>query len=114
MQQVTMLRGDTLVERGISLPPAMMKVDVEGAEIDVLNGCRKILTTYRPIILAEIHDRVDGRIKSSCFKCSMRSTCCTPIRMRNHAASFWPRRNPREIRPAIRVGLNSTFTLNRA
>jgi FkbM family methyltransferase len=58
VQQVTMLRGDTLVERGISLPPAMMKVDVEGAEIDVLNGCRKILTTYRPIILAEIHNIV--------------------------------------------------------
>jgi FkbM family methyltransferase len=36
-------------------PPTVMKIDVEGAEIDVLKGCLRTLKEYRPTILVEVH-----------------------------------------------------------
>jgi FkbM family methyltransferase len=38
-------------------PPNFVKIDVEGAEIEVIRGMRDILERYRPVILCEMHGR---------------------------------------------------------
>ncbi|MBZ5696714.1 MAG: FkbM family methyltransferase [Acidobacteriia bacterium] len=37
-------------------PPSFIKIDVEGAEAEVLEGARNTITTYRPNLLIEIHN----------------------------------------------------------
>jgi FkbM family methyltransferase len=36
-------------------PPAMIKIDIEGAELLALRGARKTLERHRPILLTELH-----------------------------------------------------------
>ena len=36
-------------------PPALMKLDVEGAEAQVLRGARRILADVRPLLVCEVH-----------------------------------------------------------
>jgi FkbM family methyltransferase len=46
---------DALVfEEGLR-PPSLLKLDVEGEEARVLEGARRTLTTYRPIVLLSTH-----------------------------------------------------------
>ncbi|MEM2571381.1 MAG: FkbM family methyltransferase [Thermoproteota archaeon] len=47
---------DTLVEKLKLACADIIKIDVEGAELFVLRGAMKLLTTHRPIILIEIMD----------------------------------------------------------
>lgn len=42
-------------------PPALIKIDVEGAEGAVLQGAKQLLQRVRPIILCEIHGHDCGR-----------------------------------------------------
>jgi len=52
---VNVVRVDTLVfERGLP-PPNVMKVDVEGAELEVLNGAERTLRELRPKVYLEAH-----------------------------------------------------------
>jgi FkbM family methyltransferase len=51
---VTVIRLDDFVSAGAP-PPDLIKVDVEGAELWVLEGAREILKTRRPIVLLELH-----------------------------------------------------------
>jgi FkbM family methyltransferase len=44
---------DTLVATGRCLPPDIVKLDTEGAELQVLQGMRKTLEEYSPTILLE-------------------------------------------------------------
>lgn len=46
---------DDLVADGSIEPPALLKIDVEGAEALVLRGGRELLQTYQPTLFVEIH-----------------------------------------------------------
>ncbi|MGA3310601.1 MAG: FkbM family methyltransferase, partial [Xanthobacteraceae bacterium] len=48
-------RIDTLVAAQECLPPNIIKIDVEGAELDVLRGARAVLDRYRPAVFLEAH-----------------------------------------------------------
>lgn len=47
-------RTDSLLAGG-EAPPAVMKIDVEGAEQLVLEGARELLRRHRPLLLLEVH-----------------------------------------------------------
>jgi FkbM family methyltransferase len=51
-QTVICLTIDWLAAR--ITPPAVLKIDVEGAEVEVLNGARRTLTENRPKVLCEV------------------------------------------------------------
>lgn len=46
---------DGMVARGEIPPPALIKCDVEGAELNVLRGASMVLKTYHPTILIDMH-----------------------------------------------------------
>jgi FkbM family methyltransferase len=46
---------DLVVEKGF-LPPSLVKIDVEGAEMDVIQGMVQTIEQYKPIIIYEIDD----------------------------------------------------------
>lgn len=52
---VTCVRADDLVASGVLPPPALVKIDVEGAEADVLRGAIATLQRHRPVLLLEVH-----------------------------------------------------------
>ena len=47
------VRLDDLLERGLIAPPALIKVDVEGAERQVLAGARRLLEEHQPSVVFE-------------------------------------------------------------
>jgi FkbM family methyltransferase len=47
---------DGLVENNKILPPNIIKIDVEGAEFDVLEGAKKTLEKFHPIIFLATHN----------------------------------------------------------
>jgi FkbM family methyltransferase len=46
---------DAMIDGGEIAPPALMKIDVEGAEAMVLSGARETIRRHRPMIFAEMH-----------------------------------------------------------
>ena len=52
---VRIRRLDTLMNEAHLPPPDVMKVDVEGAEADVLAGAHETLMRHRPILMIELH-----------------------------------------------------------
>jgi Methyltransferase FkbM domain len=52
---VELVAIDDLVSGGGLPPPAMVKIDVEGAEIAVLEGMRDTIERHRPAIVCELH-----------------------------------------------------------
>jgi FkbM family methyltransferase len=52
---VNVAQIDTLVADMKTSPPSVIKVDVEGAECELLEGARNVLQTHRPILFIEIH-----------------------------------------------------------
>lgn len=61
---------DSLLERGELAPPQLVKIDVEGAEMDVLVGMELALREHAPIIVLEIDDATQRECESKV------STCC--------------------------------------
>ncbi len=47
---------DELVSSGRVPPPTVVKIDVEGAELEVLAGMRETIAAHRPAIICELHD----------------------------------------------------------
>jgi FkbM family methyltransferase len=56
---------DDLVHQNF-LPPTVLKIDVEGAEYDVLCGAAATIATYKPNILIATHDCIVPGIKAQC------------------------------------------------
>lgn len=53
---VDLVTVDELVQQQEVKPPTVVKIDVEGAEIQVLRGMRQTIKRYRPVLLYEIDD----------------------------------------------------------
>ena len=54
--EVELVAIDDLLARGELRPPTVVKIDVEGAEIAVLEGMRETIERHRPAIICELHD----------------------------------------------------------
>jgi FkbM family methyltransferase len=52
---VELVSIDELLEAGELEPPTVVKIDVEGAEIAVLEGMRLTIARHRPAIICELH-----------------------------------------------------------
>jgi FkbM family methyltransferase len=48
---------DDFVSDHADLVPDVLKIDVEGHEVEVLSGMRRTLTQHRPVIVCEMHGR---------------------------------------------------------
>ena len=45
-------------------PPSLVKIDVEGAELHVLNGAKELLSYYKPLVLCEVHSpELDSQVQ---------------------------------------------------
>lgn len=53
--EVTVLTLDGLVESGEVPPPDLVKMDVEGSEVDALEGADTVLGDARPTVLLSVH-----------------------------------------------------------
>jgi FkbM family methyltransferase len=53
--EIEVVAIDDLVASGRIRPPNLVKIDVEGAEIDVLEGMRKTISEHQPAIVCELH-----------------------------------------------------------
>jgi FkbM family methyltransferase len=53
---VELVAIDDLLRSGELAPPTVVKIDVEGAEIAVLDGMRETLERHRPAVICELHD----------------------------------------------------------
>lgn len=51
---------DDLIATGAIPPPDVVKIDVEGSEVDVIAGMERTLTETRPRLIAEMHDRTSA------------------------------------------------------
>ena len=54
---VRLVAIDDLVREGVVRPPAVVKMDIEGAEIEALQGMARTLDDWRPTVICEMHDR---------------------------------------------------------
>ena len=66
--QVKAVTLDNLVMSGQYLPPDLIKMDVEGAELDVLNGAVGILKKYHPKIFLSTHNCQNQGIHKKCIE----------------------------------------------
>jgi FkbM family methyltransferase len=61
-RSVPTLRIDTLAKS--LAPPSVIKIDVEGAELQVLEGGRATIAAYRPVLLIEAPKELAGGLKT--------------------------------------------------
>jgi hypothetical protein len=63
---VHVVRAATLIERGEVRAPDCLKIDVEGAEFDVLKGFGDLLGRPGPrVLLCEVHPKLLGRFDAT-------------------------------------------------
>ena len=48
-----------------ALKPDVIKIDVEGMEIDILEGAKKLLSTYKPVLILSVHPFLIGKAGQS-------------------------------------------------
>jgi FkbM family methyltransferase len=87
---------DRLAEE-VGLAPDLIKIDVEGAEAEVLVGAVELTRRHRPRFLVEMHSPPNGRWRPTESSCSpgaaIRTT--TPITWPATSSSRTPARSPR-------------------
>lgn len=54
--EVELVAIDGLVASGRLPPPTVVKIDVEGAELAVLDGMRDTIERHQPVVICELHD----------------------------------------------------------
>lgn len=54
-EKIRLFRLDELVETNKMPPPAVVKIDIEGAELKALIGMKNILSKIKPILFIELH-----------------------------------------------------------
>ncbi len=55
--EVDVASVDHLLDRGCIAPPDMVKIDTEGAELDVVRGMQETIRSHQPAIVCEMHGR---------------------------------------------------------
>jgi FkbM family methyltransferase len=55
-EEIRLAALDDLVQSGAALPPAVMKLDIEGAELPALHGAQELLEQHRPDLVLECQD----------------------------------------------------------
>jgi len=60
---------DTLVERRRIKPPNILKIDVEGAEMEVLKGMERVLREWTPTVLLELDDEAAAACEEKVSVC---------------------------------------------
>ncbi len=58
--EVPVRRLDNLSEEGKLPAPNVIKIDIEGSELDFLAGSERVLRRFRPLLLIELHGTNDG------------------------------------------------------
>lgn len=53
--KVPVRKLDSLWAQGVVRPPDLMKIDIEGAEVEMLKGAQALIRKSRPILLIELH-----------------------------------------------------------
>ena len=53
--RITVVTIDQLVARATIRPPSLMKIDVEGSEVEVIDGALKTLTQWSPKLVIATH-----------------------------------------------------------
>jgi FkbM family methyltransferase len=48
-------------------PPNLIKCDVEGAEVEVFRGAKKVLAEYKPYVECEVHSDENGKLLRAMF-----------------------------------------------
>lgn len=66
---VELISIDNLVFQQKLTPPAVVKIDVEGAEINVLQGMCRTIQEFRPIVIYEIDDEKEEPFKQKQETC---------------------------------------------
>ena len=67
---VTLVSIDDFIFQEGNPPPAVVKIDVEGAELDVLQGMTKTLTAVRPLVFYEIDDQAPEQLTQKAERCA--------------------------------------------
>jgi len=69
---------DSLVADGTVPPPRVIKIDVEGAELDVIHGAKTTIAKYRPLIFLGTHDCHNPGVRDACLnQLETMGYCCT-------------------------------------
>lgn len=65
--EVDAITIDSVVHGKDLIPPNLIKIDVEGAELDVLKGAENTITKYHPTILLSTHNCQNEGIHKQCL-----------------------------------------------
>jgi FkbM family methyltransferase len=72
--EVSVRRLDSLFEKGALAAPDVIKIDIEGSEVDFLTGADDIIHRYRPLLVIELHgtnDAVAAQLDKLSYDCAV-------------------------------------------